>query len=99
MSLASVPVAPLPRAAEPAPDATLRIDLTALLAMLGRNRLLIAATLATALLGGLIVTLLISPKYVATASIQIYQEADRVLEGAEVQPQAGYADAERFLQT
>lgn len=99
MSLASVPVAPLPRAAEPAADATLRIDLTALLALLGRNRLLIAATLATALLGGLIVTLLISPKYVATASIQIDQEADRVLEGAEVQPQAGYADAERFLQT
>ena len=68
---------------------------TALLALLGRNRLLIAATLATALLGGLIVTLLISPKYVATASIQIDQEADRVLEGAEVQPQAGYTRAIR----
>ncbi|MBB3911071.1 GumC family protein [Sphingomonas desiccabilis] len=99
MSLASVPVAALPRAAEPAPDAALRIDLTALLSILGRNRLLIAATLATALLGGLMVTLLISPRYVATASIQIDQEADRVLEGAEVQPQAGYADADRFLQT
>ena len=100
MSLASVPAAPLPRAVEPAPPgATLRIDLTALLSIFGRNRLLIAALLATALLGGLVVTLLISPKYVATASIQIDQEADRVLEGAEVQPQAGYADAERFIQT
>jgi capsular exopolysaccharide synthesis family protein len=78
---------------------TLRFDLTALLGVLNRSRGLIAAVLATALLAGLVLTLLVTPRYVAVASIQIDQEADRVFESAEVQPVANDGDAERFIQT
>jgi capsular exopolysaccharide synthesis family protein len=99
LPLASIrPVAASPlQAAESV--ATLRFDLTALLATLNRNRGLIAAVLATALLAGLVLTLLVTPRYVAAASIQIDQEADRVFESAEVQPVANDGDAERFIQT
>lgn len=97
MSLASVrSLPPLPPRATEAP---LRFDLAALLGVLHRNRMRSAAILGGSLLAGLLLTLCMTPSYVATASIQIDQEADRVFEGAEVEPANGNADAERFLQT
>ncbi|MFV0624152.1 GumC family protein [Sphingomonas sp. ac-8] len=80
-------------------DASLRFDLAALLTALRRNAALVAAILAAALVGGLVLTLATPPGYVATARIQIDQEGDRVLDGAEVERQADAGDAERFLQT
>jgi capsular exopolysaccharide synthesis family protein len=79
--------------------ATLRFDLGALLTVLRRNLVPVAAILAGSLIAGLLLTWMVPPRYVATASVQIDQEADRVLEGTEVRPVADDADAERFLQT
>jgi succinoglycan biosynthesis transport protein ExoP len=95
------PVRPLAAPPPPAAEvrATLRFDLGSLLAALRRNLVPIAAILATSLVAGLVLTLLVTPRYVVSASIQIDQAADRVLESAEVRPTADDGDAERLLQT
>ena len=66
-----------------------------------RNRLLIAAIIAGAMLAGLAVTMLMTPKYKATASIQIDQQAANVLGNSSQDAlQADSSqDADRFLQT
>jgi capsular exopolysaccharide synthesis family protein len=67
-----------------------------------RNRLLIAAIVAIAMLAGLGITMLMTPKYKATASIQIDQQATNVLGNNDqnsVDPGAAWQDADRFLQT
>lgn len=75
------------------------IDLHKLYAAVRRNRWLILAVVAAALLLGLVATMLMTPKYTATASIQIDQESARILDSQDVQPAAAYQDADRFLQT
>lgn len=99
MTLAALPSLMPPRNPAEQEAGVLRFDLATALSVLRRNAVLIGSILATATLAALVLTLLTTPTYVATARIQIDQEADRVLESAEVQPQAGYADAERFLRT
>src|SRR3546814_6404339 len=48
----------------------------------------------------ILVTMLMTPRYTAQASMQIDQEADQVLGTDEaVQPAVSYQDADRFLQT
>lgn len=63
-----------------------------------RNRLLIAAIVGAALMLGLVVTMLTTPRFMATASVQIDQEAVKVLGTEDSQP-AATQDADRFLQT
>lgn len=75
------------------------IDFRQIFVIIRRNIVLIAAVIALALVIGLIATLLTTPKYVATASVQIDQEAERVLNTEDRQPAAAYQDADRFLQT
>jgi capsular exopolysaccharide synthesis family protein len=67
-----------------------------------RNRLLIAAIVAGAMLAGLGVTMLMTPKYKATASIQIDQQSTNVLgdnSQQALQQADSWQDADRFLQT
>ncbi|MCA0902364.1 GumC family protein [Qipengyuania aquimaris] len=81
-------------------EAALNIDLRDLLFMVRRNLLMIVGAIVVALLLGLAVSLLMTPKYVATAQLQIDQSADRVLgESESVQPDVAIQDADRFLQT
>lgn len=77
-----------------------RIDLRAIWTMLRRNMWLILAATLGALALGLVVTVLSTPQYRATASVQIDQQADRVLQ-TEDRDQNGSSsqDADRFLRT
>src|SRR3546814_7481071 len=76
------------------------IDFRVLWVILRRNMLLIGSIVAAALVLGLVVTMLMTPRYTAQASMQIDQEADQVLGTDEaVQPAVSYQDADRFLQT
>lgn len=68
-------------------------------AMLRRNAIIVVAAVALALAAGLILTLLATPQYVATASIQIEQQTERILDTEDVQPPGSIQDSERFLQT
>ena len=84
----------------PGEDAALNIDLRDLFYMFRRNLLLIVGAIVVAVLLGIAVSLLMTPKYIATAQVQIDQSADRVLGDSEtVQPDVAIQDADRFLQT
>lgn len=82
-----------------AEDVGTQFDFRHLVAIVRRNLWYIVVIVGLALIGGLIVTMLITPKYVASARIQIDQESDRVIESGSVQPVSSYQDADRFLQT
>lgn len=101
-AVSSAPL-PLPLGTEPDPllneTAGFQFDFRKLVAIVQRNIWIIVGILIAAMLAGLVATLLVTPKYVARATVQINQEADRVLESADVQPIAAYQDADRFLQT
>ncbi|GAA0314772.1 hypothetical protein GCM10009087_26500 [Sphingomonas oligophenolica] len=75
------------------------IDFRQIYIILRRNIWLIVGVIFLALVLGFIGTLLMTPKYVATASVQIDQEADKILSSDDVQPSSAYQDADRFLQT
>jgi succinoglycan biosynthesis transport protein ExoP len=80
-------------------DPTSTIDLHKVMAALRRNRWLIIGIVFGTVLLGLVATMLMTPRYIATASIQIDQESARILESQDIQPVASYQDADRFLQT
>ncbi|MBR0552098.1 GumC family protein [Stakelama marina] len=76
------------------------IDFHAIWLIIKRNLWLIGGIVAVAVAIGLIVTMLMTPQYVATASVQIDQQAAQVLDSKQdVEPAASYQDADRFLQT
>lgn len=84
----------------PATEASgFQIDFRQLWAVVRRNVVIIAGVMITACALGLIITLLTTPKYQATASVQIEQATDRILNTQDVEPAASYQDADRFLQT
>ena len=68
-------------------------------AMAMRQRYLIGAVILLALVVGLIATLLITPIYQATASIQIDQETSKIIDGQDVAPTSSLMDSARTLQT
>jgi polysaccharide biosynthesis transport protein len=83
----------------PLEDNAARFDLRLLLTVIRRNIYVILTIFAICILLAVAVTLLMTPRYTATASVQIDQEADRVLKSEDVAPEASYQDADRFLQT
>lgn len=94
---------PLPAFAAPLPQGgipvrTIRPNLRTLLWVLRRNRMRIGSILVGALLTGLALTLLTTPRYVAVASVRIDQEGGRVFDTGAADPRAA-ADADGFLQT
>ncbi|MBB3990388.1 GumC family protein [Croceicoccus naphthovorans] len=62
-------------------------------------RLLIAGLFLGALLLGLAITMLLTPEYTASASLQIDQEAQRILDSQDEASSSAWQDADRFLQT
>lgn len=68
-------------------------------AMVYRQHRLGLAIFAAVLLLGLILTLLADRRYTAVASVQLEQQAPRVIADPDLDPQASPADSDRFLQT
>lgn len=64
-----------------------------------RNILLIAGIVASLVIIGIVVTMLITPKYKATAQILIEDQADQIIEGSELQQVRASGETDRFLQT
>ena len=83
----------------PREDDIAAFDLRAIWSAVYRNRWLILAVLAVALLAGLAATLLMTRVYRAEATVQIEQQTSRVLGTEDEEPYAGMQDAERFLET
>ncbi len=71
------------------------------LALVRRNRWLILAIIGLALVAALVTTMLDTPRYTATTSIQINDQSEQVLgEELDSQTEANKAsDVERFLNT
>lgn len=74
-------------------------DLRAVLAIIRRNMLWIASIVVGMVLLGLLVTLLIVPKYKATARVLVENESAQILEGSDLTPSANVWDSDRFLKT
>ncbi|GAA4779058.1 polysaccharide biosynthesis tyrosine autokinase [Stakelama sediminis] len=76
------------------------IDFRALWLILKRNLWVVGGIVLAVLVLGLVATMLMTPKYTASSSVQIDQEAAQVLgQDQSVQPVSSYQDADRFLQT
>ena len=84
---------------EPGSEALFEIDLQRILAALRRNLWWIVGIVLGCLVLGAVITLLIVPRYIASATVLIEQEADQIIENSDVAPAVSYQDAERFLQT
>lgn len=78
---------------------SLQIDFKALYTIVRRNLTLFIGIIVLVLAIGLTVTLLTTPTYVASASVQIDQQSDQILENQDVEPAIAYQDADRFLKT
>lgn len=94
----ALPVAPVVTATTVEGDRPALLDPHQLAALLRRNLFLIVVAIAAALALGLLLSLLTVPEYIATARIQVEQQAERVLRTEDEAP-AVSQDAERFLQT
>ena len=90
---ADLELVPLPR--QPAQ----RTGIEELLAAVYRQRLVIAAALALALIVGAILALTAKPTYTAVASVQVDEQAPRVFAEDSLEPRTDEKNAERFLQT
>lgn len=71
----------------------------AVLQAIRRNILLISAILVGTIVVGIVLTLLITPKYKANAQVLIEDQADQIIEGSELQKVGAGWDTDRFLQT
>lgn len=69
------------------------------ISMVRHNLLLIVGTVAGFMVLGVIITLLITPKYQATSQILIEDQADQIIEGGDLQQAVSAQNTERFLQT
>ncbi|MCT2398074.1 GumC family protein [Novosphingobium mangrovi (ex Huang et al. 2023)] len=81
-------------------DQLLGIDLKQILSAVRRNVKWIALIVIGVLIAGFLVTLLMVPRYIATAQVLVEQTTDTIIEGSELQDTANQQfDAERFLET
>ena len=92
-SFADLELVPLPR------PVSQRTGLEELLAAAYRQRFVIAAAIALALIVGTILTLTSTPRYTAVASVQVDDQAPRVFADDSLEPRTDEKNAERFLQT
>lgn len=75
------------------------IDLRAVWGVVLRNAKWAALIVLGTVLAGLAVTVLIAPRYLASARILVENEGDQIIEGGDLQNQLALNDTERFLQT
>lgn len=100
----SQPVSLVRRDDPPADDAMesspmFELDFSRLIYSVRRNVWWIGAIIIGALACGIVATLLMTPRYIATSRVLIEQQADQIIENKDVSPAAAYQDADRFLQT
>ena len=81
------------------PDKARLVDLREIWAIVYRSRFWIAAIMALFIVAGIVVTLLMTPRYRADAAVQIDQEAVKVLGTEQSESSASIQDTERFLKT
>lgn len=84
---------------DPAEAPLFDLDLSRIIFAIRRNIWWIGAIIACALALGLVATLLMQPRYIATSRVLIEQQADQIIENNDVTPAVAYQDADRFLQT
>jgi capsular exopolysaccharide synthesis family protein len=75
------------------------IDLSSIVAVVVRNRWIIALILFVCLMGGLAASMLTVPLYRASASVQIEQRTAKVLGTEDEETYSSSAEADRYLQT
>lgn len=80
-------------------EGLITIDLEAIWAAIYRSRFWIAGIVLGCVLLGIVVTILSTPIYRAQATVQIDQEAAKVLGTEDSEASAAIADSDRFLQT
>lgn len=81
------------------PEATSAFDIGQYWRLLVKRRLIIACSLIAALIIGAAITLMMTPIYVASTTLQIDREAARVLNVDEVTPRESLVQGEEFFQT
>jgi capsular exopolysaccharide synthesis family protein len=89
----------LPDAAESEEAAGFRISLADLRGMLWRQRKIIGAIIAGALLLGVVITLLMQPVFQASTSVQIDNESTQIVEGQSLDPAIAVSETNRYLNT
>jgi len=75
------------------------IDLRHYLSLFRRNLLFILLIVGGALALGVLITMLTVPRYNARAMVLVEEEAEQIIEGADLTPASNSWDIERFLQT
>lgn len=80
-------------------DQRAQIDLRKAIGRAWHDRWLIGGITFAALLLGLVVTLLMTPKYSATSTLQIDQDEQRILDAKDTGGTTSFQDADRFLKT
>ena len=94
-----VPLVPIEEVETERTSSALDFDVKALWAAVYRNRYFVIGIITICILAGLVIAMLTTPLYRATATVQIDQEASKVLETQDTQPGVSVQDSERFLQT
>lgn len=77
----------------------LGFDLRAVIAALRRNLKWVLAIIGVAIVAGIVLTLMITPQYVAFSRVLVNQQADEIIQGSDVSGGNESFDADRFLQT
>lgn len=75
------------------------IDLKTIVNAVRRNLTWIAVIVGGVIAAGLLITLLMTPRYIGTSRVLVEQEADEIIEGSDLRQAADSWDSERFLQT
>lgn len=75
------------------------IDLDVIRGFFWRQKWIIAGITAGVLLLGLVVTLLMQPKYTAAASVRVDPQTQTILEGQDASPILGSSDVSRYIAT
>ena len=93
-----------PTAEEPSAEAAgeiagVEIDIRQIWSVIYRNRLPIVVVVGLALIAGVLITMLTTRIYSASASVQIEQQTEKVLGNDELTPGLSSQESDRFLQT
>ncbi|KZX53891.1 hypothetical protein A3711_02830 [Erythrobacter sp. HI00D59] len=80
-------------------DSRAAIDLRRLFGVVWQYRWIVLGITALCVLIAVVASLLMLPRYTASASMQIDQEEQRILDSQDASPNAAYQDADRFLRT
>ncbi|WP_066551999.1 GumC family protein [Croceicoccus bisphenolivorans] len=98
-SISSITNAMPDRSGFDAMDSVPVLDLRRIAGAIWFHRWLIAGVTAGCIMLGLVATMLLTPRYTASASVQIDQEEQQILESQTELSGAAWQDAERFLKT